>query len=237
MSLGFAKFLWQGGRARFIINHILSEKDKAAILRGEQMPESALGFSISRYRELKESLDTEGVHFFNCLAWLIASKRVEIVAVRPKEGGGIAHQKTGIFSDGQNEVLFDGSCNFTAMALLGNIEKLSTRFSWENSERDKAAIEEQKQYFDLIFNKKAAFVEYLDIKDLETAIKTDFGDKDLDELLMDEITLLTKWQDKIKTNQKFKKRLETLEKELQILRGVPRFPFDGGARPYQIEGY
>ena len=61
------------------------------------------------------------------------------------------------------------------MALLGNIEKLSTRFSWDNSPRDKAAIEEQKAYFDSIFNKKANFIEYLDIKDLETAIKTDFG--------------------------------------------------------------
>ena len=103
MSLGFAKFLLQGERARFIINHILLEQDKAAILRGEQTPELALGFSINSYKQLKESLDTEGVHFFNCLAWLIASKRVEIVAVRPKEGGGIAHQKTGMAID----VLFE----------------------------------------------------------------------------------------------------------------------------------
>ena len=237
LAFGFAKFLHNGGRGRFVINHILSEKDKAAILMGEQNPESALRFSMTDYKGLKESLDTEGVHFFNCLAWMIASKRVEIVAVRPKEGNGIAHQKTGIFSDGQNEVLFDGSCNFTAMALLGNIEKLSTRFSWENSARDIAAIEEQKVDFERFFNKKADFVEYLDIKNLETAIKTDFGDKELDELLIDEITLLAKWQEKLKTNPKFKKRLEELEKELQILRGTPRFPFDGGARPYQIEAY
>lgn len=237
LSLGFAKFLLQGGRARFIINHILSAQDKAAILRGEQTPESALGFSLNSYRQLKESLDTEGVHFFNCLAWLIASKRVEIIAIRPKAGGGMAHQKTGIFSDGQNEVLFDGSCNFTAMALLGNIEKLSARFSWEKSERDIAAIEEQKAYFNQIFNKKAPFLDYLNIEDLEIAIKTDFGDKDIDELLIDELTLITKHKEKLTTNPKFKKRLEELEKELQILRSTPRFPFDGGARQYQVDAY
>jgi superfamily II DNA or RNA helicase len=237
LALGFAKFIAQGGRARFIINHILSEQDKEAILNGEQYPESVLDFAVSNYKDLKVSLDSEGIHFFNCLAWLIASKRVEIVAVRPKVGDGIAHQKTGIFSDGQNEVLFDGSCNFTAMALLGNIEKLSARFSWDNSVRDGAAIAEQKAYFNAIFDKKADFVEYLDIRDLETAIKTDFGNKDLDELLIDEITLLAKWQEKVKTNLKFKKRLETLEKELQIMRNTPRFPFDGGARPYQVEAY
>ena len=237
LAFGFAKFLHNGGRGRFVINHILSEKDKAAILRGEQNSASALDFAMTDYLGLKKSLDTEGVHFFNCLAWMIASKRVEIVAVRPKEGSGIAHQKTGIFSDGQNEVLFDGSCNFTAMALLGNIEKLSTRFSWENSARDIAAIEEGKVYFNQIFDKKADFVEYLAIENLETAIKTDFGNKDLDDLLIDEITLLTHWQKKLKTNPKFKKRLEELEKELQILRGTPRFPYADGARPYQIEAY
>jgi superfamily II DNA or RNA helicase len=192
---------------------------------------------MTDYKGLKESLDTEGVHFFNCLAWMIASKRVEIVAVRPKEGNGIAHQKTGIFSDGQNEVLFDGSCNFTAMALLGNIEKLSTRFSWENSARDIAAIESEKAYFNEIFDKKADFVEYLDIKNLETAIKTDFSNKDLNELLIDELTLSTKWKEKVKTNLKFKQSLEKLEKELKILSGMPRFPYNGGARPYQIEAY
>lgn len=227
----------QGGKARFTINHILLEQNKAAILRGEQTPESALGFSLNSYRQLKESLDTEGVHFFNCLAWLIASKRVEIIAIRPKTGNGMAHQKTGIFSDGQNEVMFDGSCNFTAMALLGNIEKLSTKFSWENSERDIAAIEEQKAYFNQIFNKKAPFLDYLNIEDLEIAIKTDFGNKDIDELLIDELTLITKRKEKLTTNPKFKKRLEELEKELQILRSTPRFPFDGGARQYQVDAY
>lgn len=236
LAFGFAKFLHNDGRARFVINHILSEKDKAAILRGEQNPSSALNFAMTDYQGLKKSLDTEGIHFFNCLAWMIASKRVEIVAVRPKEGSGIAHQKTGIFSDGQNELLFDGSCNFTAMALLGNIEKLSTRFSWENSARDVAAIEDEKIYFNQIFDKKATFVEYLEISDLETAIKTDFGNKDLDELLIDEITLLAQWQKKLKTNPKFKKRLEELEKELQILRGTPRFPH-AEPRDYQKQAY
>ncbi len=237
LSLGFAKFILQGGRARFIINHIVSEHDKEAILKGEKTPESELGFSINSYRQIKESLDSEGVHFFNCLAWLIASKRVEIVAVRPKGTYGIAHQKTGIFSDGQNEVLFDGSCNFTAMALLGNIEKLSTRFSWENSARDKAAIAEQKKYFDLIFSKKADFLDYLDINDLEIAIKTDFGIKDLDELLIDETTLLAKRKKILNTNPQFRKRLENLEKELNLLRSTPRFPYEEGARQYQKDAY
>lgn len=235
MALGFTKFLLNGGRCRFIINQILSEQDKAIILRGGQGAD--LPYPLSNYEQLKASLDSEGIHFFNCLAWLIAEKRIEIVAIRAKNGQGIAHQKSGIFTDGQNDVLFSGSCNFTAMALLGNIENLSTRLSWDNNPRDIAAIEEEKAYFSEIFDRRADFVEYINVEDIETAIQNDFGNKDLNDLLTDEQTLIQKQKEKLITNPKFKKRLEILEKELEILRGTPRFPFPEGARQYQKDAY
>jgi superfamily II DNA or RNA helicase len=234
LALGFTKFLLNGGRCRFIINHILSEQDKAIILRGEQGVD--LPYPLADYERLKASLDSEGIHFFNCLAWLIAEKRVEIVAIRAKDGRGIAHQKTGIFTDGQNDVLFSGSCNFTAMALLGNIENLSTRLSWDNNPRDIAAIEEEKQYFNQIFDRRADFVEYLNVEDIETAIQNDYGNRELNDLLTDEQTLIQKQKEKLLTNPKFKKRLEALATELEILREIPRFPH---AKPYdyQIEAH
>jgi superfamily II DNA or RNA helicase len=237
LALGFAKFLMQGGRARFIINHILSEKDKAAILMGEQNPESAFDFSLYSYNRLKESLDSESEHFFNCLAWLIASKRVEIVSVRPKNNMGISHYKSGVFTDSVNEVRFKGSCNFTAMGLLGNLEELNIWQSWSDSERDRVAIQEQKDYFNNIFDKKADFLEYLKIEDIETAIQQDFGNKDLNELLADEQLLIKKKKDVLSTNSKFRKRLEQLEQDLQKLNFAPRFPYEAGPREYQVEAY
>lgn len=240
LSIGFAKFIMQGGKARFVINNILSEHDKEAILKGENTSEPVFDFSINNYTALKESLDTEGVHFFNCLAWLISTKRVEIVSVKPKnEKGwqGMQHTKIGIFSEGTNNVLFNGSCNFTAMALLGNSETINTQCSWDGSRKDLIAINEQKEEFEKIFNKKASNLEYLNIKDLEIAIKSDFGNKEVDELLLDELSLLAQKKEKLSTNPKFKRRIEQLEKEIQILRGAPRFPFGGGARQYQIDAY
>jgi superfamily II DNA or RNA helicase len=234
LALGFTKFLLNGGRCRFIINHILSEQDKAIILRGGQGAD--LPYPLADYERLKASLDSEGIHFFNCLAWLIAEKRVEIVAIRAKNGQGIAHQKTGIFTDGANDVLFSGSCNFTAMALLGNIENLSTRLSWDNNPRDIAAIEEEKQYFNQIFDRRADFVEYLNVEDIETAIQNDYGNRELNDLLTDEQTLIEKQKEKLLTNPKFKKRLEALEKELEILRGTPRFPY-AEPRDYQKQAH
>lgn len=239
LAVGFAKFLVNGGHARFIINHVLSEQDKDAILRGGQISDVAndLSFPLNDYEQLKKQLNEEGIHFFNCLAWLIAQKRVQIIAVRAKKGNGIAHQKSGIFSDGVHEVMFKGSCNFTAMALLGNIESLTAKFSWDDHPRDKTAIEEEKIYFNQIFDKRCDFVEYLTIEEVETAIQIDFGNKELDELLTDEQTIIKKQQEKLTTNLKYRSRMEQLEKELKVLRNSPRFPFASGARPYQQEAY
>lgn len=38
LSVGFAKFISNGGRIRLIINHILSAPDKAAVLEGLTTP-------------------------------------------------------------------------------------------------------------------------------------------------------------------------------------------------------
>jgi superfamily II DNA or RNA helicase len=233
--LGFTKFILQGGQARLIINHILSSDDKAAVLRGAEMATDALHFSIDNYETLKKTLDDSGVHFFNCLAWLIATKRIEIVVVRPK-GQGISHYKSGIFSDGTNKILFKASGNFTAMALLGNLEELYIRPSWQ-TDSDRAAIAAQDAYFNQIFEHRADFVDYIPFKDIEEAIQTDFGNKELDELLIDELALIERQKVKLTTNPTFRKRMEQLEKELKILRGQPRFPYAEGARQYQTDAY
>jgi superfamily II DNA or RNA helicase len=235
LALGFTKFILQGGQARLIINHILSTADKAAILRGSETATDALHFSIENYETLKRTLDDSGVHFFNCLAWLIATKRIEIVVVRPK-GQGISHYKSGIFSDGTNKILFKASGNFTAMALLGNLEELYIRSSWQ-TDSDRAAIAAQNAYFNQIFEHRADFVDYIPFEDIEEAIQTDFGNKELDELIIDELALVERQKVKLSTNPTFRKRMEQLEKELKILRGQPRFPFAAGARPYQTEAY
>lgn len=120
LSIGFAKFLFNGGKVRMIINHILSSKDKTAVILGEASKHDNFSFSINDYNELKSTLNEYGEHFFRCIAWLIASKKITIKVVRPKSKG-ISHYKSGIFRDEQNEVRFKSSCNFTAFGLLENL--------------------------------------------------------------------------------------------------------------------
>ena len=235
LALGFAKFLSNGGKVRMVVNHILSEQDKATILKGQTSAESAYNFTIEDINRLKTSLNEYGRHFFECIAWLIASKRIQIQAIKPKSGKGIAHYKSGVFSDGMNQVRFKSSCNFTASGLLENLEELSIRCSWKSPE-EVQAIAEYQNYFEGIFNGKADFADYVPIQDVEIAILSEFGDKNLHELLIQESQLLSKKQEQLK-KQTLRDAIARANKEIDHYLSKPRFPFPSGAREYQIDAY
>jgi len=235
LALGFAKFLSNGGKVRMIVNHILSERDKEAILRGQSTSEAAYNFTVEDIIRLKSSLNEYGQHFFECLAWLIAARRIEIKAIKPQSNKGIAHYKSGVFSDGQNDVRFKSSCNFTASGLLENLEELAVRCSWKSPE-DVEAIKEYRDYFEKIFNGQADFIDYVPIQDVEVAIHDEFGEKNLNELLIQESQLISK---KLEHSQKphFQRVIKRANTMIESYLSEPRFPYPDGARDYQIEAY
>ena len=100
---GFASFLYNGGRMNLIVNDILTEQDKNAIASGE-LDLYIPFFDITDIEKLKNILSERDTHFFECLAWLIRNNRLDIRIIAPKDGIGISHTKTGIFSDGVNKV-------------------------------------------------------------------------------------------------------------------------------------
>lgn len=238
LSLGFANFIYSGGKMKLIINNVLSEKDKIAIDEGQNNDSSIYNISLDNIYKLRSTLDSYGTHFFQCLAYLIASKRITVKIIQPKFGHGISHYKSGIFSDENNVIGFKASCNFTAYGLLENLEELDCFLNWENGRSNKW-INSQKQYFDTIFTEKADFVDYLKIEDVVSAIQEEFGGKTMDELLLNEKILIDK-RKKIPNNQKLKKSFENAlnkieeieEKELE-----PRFPYPEGPREYQKIAY
>ena len=191
LACGFAKFISNGGMVRMVVNHILSEKDKEAILRGQSTSETVYNFTSDDVKRLKASLNEYGRHFFECLAWLVSTQKIKIKAIKPKSDKGISHYKSGIFSDGTNQIRFKSSCNFTASGLLENLEELGIRCSWK-SDAEKQAIAEYQEYFEGIFDERADFVEYVSIYDVEEAIWDEFGSKDLNELLIQEKQLFQK---------------------------------------------
>ena len=160
LAVGFAKFLNNGGEVRMVINHILSEEDKKAIIKGSEGDVRDLSRLLYDFEGLKKTLNQQEKHFFECLAWLIKSKKIQICAVKPKGNKGIAHYKSGIFSDGMSELGFSASCNFTASGLVNNLEGLDAHCAWEG-QKEKTWVNNLKYDFENIFSRRAVFCDYV----------------------------------------------------------------------------
>ena len=184
LSDSFAAFLYNGGRMRLIINDILSEEDKDAIMVGES-DASIPFFNLQNIGDIKKTLSERDCHFFECLAWLIRNERIEFKIIAPKNGMGIAHSKCGVVFDGLNKVAFDGSCNFSRTALIANIESLTAFCDWDGK-GDVYKIEDIAQDFENTFAGHDNTVTYLDANKVKSAITEHFLSKDMKELLDDE---------------------------------------------------
>ncbi|MBK8609287.1 MAG: DEAD/DEAH box helicase family protein [Chitinophagaceae bacterium] len=235
LSLGFATFIHNGGKMRMIVNNILSQADKDAIHLADSggIPETL--FDISDIKNLRSALDEYGKHFFECIAWLIANGKIQIKIIRPKTGQGISHYKNGIFYDDNDYVGFSASCNFTAYGLLENLERLDAFLGWENN-RSTKFVTGIRNEFEEIFSEKANHVEYLSINQIEVAIKKEFGDKSINELLIQEAQLIKK-RSTVLNNKRVKKALIKAAATIEEIESTPKFPFPEGPREYQNEAY
>jgi superfamily II DNA or RNA helicase len=234
LSLGFASFLYNGGTVRMVVNNILSQEDKDAIKAGREGHVHS-SIDLTDIKQLRRTLDDYGKHFFDCLAWLIANDKIQIKIIRPKSGRGIAHYKSGAFSDGIDTVGFKASCNFTAFGLLENLEELDGFLSWENS-RSSKMINRQNKDFENIFSGKSDIVEYLEVEDISVAIKKEFGNSSLNELLIRQKELVEK-KSRVLENKGVRKIFETAITRIEEIIREPRFPYSSGAREYQVNAY
>jgi superfamily II DNA or RNA helicase len=235
LSLGFASFLYNGGTMRMVINNVLSQEDRDAIKAGTEGDVINTVIDLTDIKQLKSSLDDYGKHFFDCLAWLIANEKIQIIIIKPKLGKGIAHYKSGAFSDGINTVGFKASCNFTAFGLLENLEELDGFLSWENS-RSSKMINRQKKDFENIFAGKSDIVEYLEIENVSIAIKETFGNNSLNELLIKEKELVEK-KSFVLRNKEIRKTFEKATTRIEEIIREPKFPYPSGPREYQGAAY
>jgi superfamily II DNA or RNA helicase len=231
-----------------IINDILTEQDRNAILTGKSVEEIPF-FDISNIENLKNTLSERDIHFFNCLAWLIRNDRLEIKIISPKDSIGISHTKSGVFFDGINIVAFDGSCNFSRTALVDNIESLTVSCSWDG-DIEKAKIDNLKDDFESVFQGQNENVIYVEAENVKTRLTNTFEDKLLSDLLNDEYRVLQNdLSDKslpetiIKVLDKAKSRVEVAIEKLRkrkneaitdsTFSNKPSFPYETGPRDYQ----
>ena len=232
LSVGFATFISKGGKMRMVINHLLSEADRNAIQDAESTNKT---FDLTDVVSLGRIFDDYDRHFFECLAYLIAEKRIEFKVIKPKNGKGIAHYKSGVFSDGVDKIGYKASCNFTLYGLSENLEELEAFLSWENGRSNKL-IRKQLSIIDSYFNESDEDVNYLNSEDIEVAIKDNFGKKDIEELVVQEEELLKRKMNLIQ-NPNVKKTILKLHEEIDLIRRQPKFPYGSGPREYQIEAF
>jgi superfamily II DNA or RNA helicase len=242
LAPGFANFISNGGKMKMVINQFLSSKDKDAFEKGQE-GNIEKAFDLTDVGFLKNALNKYDQHFFECLSYLISENRIEFRVIKPKDSDGISHYKQGIFFDGEDYVGFSGSCNFTAYGLRHNKESLDIFLGWEGN-RSEVFIDSQVELFENYFSEKDDSVEYLSLKEIEIAIKHKFGDKNIQELLVQEEDLI-KERLSLKTNPELQEIFEKAQKQIsekiisqtETKSKIPSFPYREGPRPYQIEAY
>lgn len=225
---GFASFISQGGKMRLVINHIVSEEDKNAINKGVHGGFINC-FDLTNFAELRKTFDEYEQQFFDCLAFLIYQHRIEIRIIKPKNKRGIAHTKSGQFRDGDSITSFTGSANFTISGLFNNLEEIKIDRSDSIDTMVRNRIESQRKEFDSIMNRSKRNVEYLSPDNLVSAIMSNYGEKDIEELLDVEKKLR-----KLKKEKAIKERQKgngIAAEEIKVQ--PPTFPYSSGPREYQ----
>ena len=231
LAEGFATFISNGGRMRLVINHIVSEEDKDAISKGVHGGVIDC-FDLTNFEALRQTFDEYQQQFFDCLAFLIYDKRIDIRIIKPRNKKGIAHTKSGQFRDGDSTTSFTGSANFTISGLFNNLEEITISRSDSVDKMVQKKIASQREEFDSIMNGKKRNIEYLSPENLISVIQTNYGDKDIEELLDVEKKL---------REIKRKKQSEAKEKEDLVAEPIeniePHFPYPSGPREYQIKAF
>ncbi len=224
---GFASFISNGGVMRLVINHIVSDEDKQAISNGTQG--NVIGtFDLSDFAALRQTFDEYQQQFFDCLAFLIQNKRIDIRIIKPLDKDGISHTKSGQFRDGDSITSFTGSANFTISGLFNNLEEIKIDRSDSVDRMVQNRIVSQRKEFDEIMDGTKSNVEYLSPDDLVSAIVSNYGDKDIEELLDVEQKLRN-----IKLARAFSEKQNSRWEAHEDIIIEPRFPYPSGPRDYQ----
>lgn len=231
LASSFATFIRNGGIMRMAINQIVSQKDKMAIVAGEN-GNVDLPFDITNIHELRKSLDEYGDHFFRCLSYLIQEHRIQIRIIKPKGTHGISHTKRGQFYDGETTVSFTGSANFTLGGFFNNREDITLSISNSPDPIVQKRITNRKEEFNLLMDGRDDSVEYLTTTDLEEAIRTEYGKTEIEDLLDVENKLKNYRLNNKKVSHNIDKEIDTDYKT-----GLePSFPY-GKPRDYQHQAF
>ena len=234
LSESFAEFIYNGGSMRMITNHYYTKLDFENLIAEPELDDyNRVTKLIKDLRKLKDALDEHGQHFFDCLKYLIKEDRLQI---QPVSFGkqNLSHSKQMLFYDGQDYILTQGSMNFTLAGIVKNSESFQVEVPW-NSKVSQVRIQEQRQHFDNVFNKKHSDYTYLKRDDIQKAIDEIGEEKSIRDLLETSKNLGSEnYSKRLKEIKKAKK--EKFEAIIDKIDNEPRFPYEK-PYPYQLEAY
>ncbi len=235
LSKSLAEFLYNGGKMRIITNHVYSLMDyENLVLNPELKDEDKWIDLFEDLSKIEKNLSAEGIHFFDCLKYLLKVGRLEILPVKFNDVD-LAHCKTMILYDGVNYIVTDGSINFTLSALLKNSESFQVETPW-NGKISQRRIEDAKNNFERIFSKQHPAYNYIDKDKIEVVINAIGRDKDIQDLFDDSLELQGPgYSEKVK--KIIEKKKERFNDKLETILNTPKFPFPQGPREYQKEAY
>ena len=189
LSLGMAQFIVNNGCMNLYINKYVSIDDYA-LLKGNY-DEKFDDELVTSFTSLKKTFDQRDEHFFKCLAYLIATNRVNIKIIVLADGG-LPHEKYGIFTDEVgNRIHFTGSMNLTASAILGNLETIECTCSWKGDDSREKVLS-LEQHFHKVWNGECEGVKIYNAKHFCNNIMTTYPNQDPENLLRKEKEFLAK---------------------------------------------
>lgn len=150
---GVASLASRRGKMQLVVSPYLDPSDIEALQTAASNPAGVLRAIAARsLADIEDALIKDRL---NALAWLAAAGLLEIkLALRLDSRGGFArgifHEKTGIFTDrDNNHVAFSGSSNETAGGLVENFESIKAFCSWKDQE---GRVQEEIENFEALWN-------------------------------------------------------------------------------------
>ena len=235
LAYGFARFIAHGGTLTLITNHHFSEDDQKLLDEHQGAGTSKEDRKVSDLAWLTSELTAESQHFFDCLRLLVRLGRLNLIPVKLAPDR-MVHFKEGLFEDWNSNYLFTkGSCNFSAAGLLLNGESLDVHRSW-GSDSEKCKIETKLASNAAIESRDSDRYIYLDSSDIETTILEVAEEKEVEELMKQELSLLEQCKD-LALKELLEQSKAELQEALKLESMTPKLPLWFEPHGYQVEAY
>jgi len=147
---------------RLIISPNLSEADAQALRDGVRTPPEVLEERlVELIGEAKVTANALAQHTLTCLAYLLATNKIEIRIAWLRDGA-LFHSKAWCFRDDEDTVVVHGSGNLTDPGLWRNHEQIRVDASWYG-ERALETIKEMEDEFQALWSGSRDYVVAIDL--------------------------------------------------------------------------